>query len=107
MYKMPQGNPFSTSNRNKMGSNYLTDINQGGGSKKAGSPCDRVGISTWGKRALMCTDPIQGRCCKMTTQWIFPLVSKVSQSRPIGTVSNVPYWDRGVPGVPGRSLVVV
>jgi hypothetical protein len=85
----------------------LENRNQGGGDKKAGSPCDRVGISTWGKRWLLCTDPIQGRCCKMTTQWIFPLVSTVKQSRPIGTVLPVPYWDRGVPGVPSRSNIIV
>ena len=62
---MPQGNPFRSTNHNPMGSNYLTDGNQGGGNKKAGLACPRVGITEWGKRSLRCTKVDMGYCCGM------------------------------------------
>lgn len=39
-------NPFRRSNRNAMGSNAITDQEQGGGSKKAGTP-HMVGRDSW------------------------------------------------------------
>ena len=90
---MPQGNPFRSTNHNQMGSNYLTDGNQGGGDKKAGTVCNRVNISTWGKRALRCTTFAQGYCCGVPEMAI-TFNPNVRQSRPIGTVVPVPYWDK-------------
>jgi len=90
---MPQGNPFKSTNHNQMGSNYLTDGPQGGGSKKAGLACPRVGITTWGKRALRCTRVAQGYCCG-TAAMAFTVNPNVRQSRPIGTTVPIPYWDR-------------
>ena len=90
---MPQGNPFRSTNHNQMGSNYLTDGNQGGGDKKAGTVCNRVNITTWGKRALRCTTVAQGYCCGVPGMAI-TLNPNVRQSRPIGTFVPVPYWDR-------------
>lgn len=43
---MPSANPFSSSNRSNMGSNAITDQNQGGGDKKAGLP-KMVGRDSW------------------------------------------------------------
>jgi hypothetical protein len=90
---MPQGNPFNSTNRNQMGSNYLTDGNQGGGDKKAGTVCNRVGISTWGKQVLRCTNFAGGYCCGVAGM-AFTVNPTVRQSRPIGTVVPVPYWDK-------------
>ena len=43
---MPQGNKFSASNHARMGSNAITDQNQGGGDKKAGFP-HTIGRDHW------------------------------------------------------------
>lgn len=90
---MPQGNPFRSTNHNQMGSNYLTDGNQGGGNKKAGTACNRVGITEWGKRSLRCTKVAMGYCCG-TQAMAITLNPNVRQSRPIGTFVPVPYWDK-------------
>ena len=85
---MPQGNPFRSSNRSAMGSNYLTDINQGGGEKKAGYPY-QIG------REYMSSVFIKNRPLSVYTTTVFPLAN---QSRPIGTLSrtNNSYWH--IPG---------
>ena len=53
---MPQGNPFSTSYRSAMGSNAVTDQNQGGGNKKAGFP-GMIGRDSWASIAYGSCDP--------------------------------------------------
>ncbi len=70
----------------------LENANQGGGDKKAGTVCGRVGITTWGKRAMRCTKVAQGYCCNVDGL-MFTVNPNVNQSRPIGTVHNIPYWD--------------
>ena len=85
------GNPFRASNRNRMGSNTLTDINQGGGDKKAGFP-HQVGRSAW-VNIYMGLNIAKGECCQLKQMQTlrFPLAN---QSRPIGSDStaNRSYW---------------
>jgi hypothetical protein len=66
-----------------MGSNVNTDINQGGGSKKAGFPY-QVGRSYRTSIAFQMTDPVNGHCCKLAgfNTTVFPLAR---MSRPIGS----------------------
>ena len=80
---MPQGNMFRSSNRSQMGSNVYTDVNQGGGSKKAGFPY-QVGRSYRTSIAFQMTDPVNGHCCKLSSfrTSVFPLAHI---SRPIGS----------------------
>jgi hypothetical protein len=81
---MPQGNPFKTSYRYSMGSNAVTDINQGGGNKKAGFPY-MIGRDSWSSIAInTCNpkvDPI--RCCSLKSLQ-FTVNPNVRQNLPIG-----------------------
>lgn len=77
---------FSTSNRSRMSSTYVTTSNQGGGSKKAGFPY-QVGRDTWVSHYLNTTNPISGQCCKLSS-WnttVFPL-SRLSRN--VGSTAN-------------------
>jgi hypothetical protein len=85
---MPQGNPFNSSNRNQMGSNYITDQNQGGGDKKAGFPY-QVGrpASTYDLGSFVKLDqPLS------TWNPVFGTYRVANISRPVGSTSRVPYW---------------
>ena len=85
------GNPFRASNRNRMGSNTLTDKNQGGGSKKAGFAY-QIGRTSW-SGIYMGQHIEKGQCCKLKQLQVmlFPLAN---QSRPIGSNirANASYW---------------
>jgi hypothetical protein len=85
------GNPFRASNRNRMGSNTLTDKNQGGGEKKAGFPY-QIGRTSWTQTFMHQNIP-RGQCCKLSQmqQVLFPLAH---QSRSIGSDVRVAgaYW---------------
>jgi hypothetical protein len=94
---MPQGNPFTSSNRCQMNSNYLTDINQGGGEKKAGFPY-QIGREWYTSVIMNNCNPIKGRSCctlKSYNTLLFPLAS---QTRPIGSRYSIAgsYWH--IPG---------
>lgn len=70
---MPQGGAWSNSNKSQMLSNVLTDINQGGGNKKAGFP-HQIGRESWTNIFLHAVDPVNGRCCnraKIGTTMVF------------------------------------
>ncbi len=70
---MPQGGAWSNSNKSQMLSNVRTDINQGGGNKKAGFP-GQVGRESWTSIFLHAVDPVNGRCCnrgKLATTMVF------------------------------------
>lgn len=89
-------NPFSRSNRAQMGSSYLTDINQGGGDKKAGFPY-LIGRDSWTSIYFDAVDPVNGHCCKLKN-WnttVFPLAR---QSRPIGSSYRSNYRYNHIPG---------
>ena len=77
---MPQGNPFASSSRSQMGSQAITNQNQGGGEKKAGFPYI-VGRDSWSSIYLHNTSQ-RLPTLRMT---LFP---KVRQSRPIGSTIN-------------------
>jgi hypothetical protein len=85
------GRAFSTSAMRgaTMGSNAWTDLNTGGGSKKMGLG-NQVGKTMWVQTAYDShglTMPLYN--------FTLPLVSTVSQSRPIGSrpSSNYGYWN--------------
>ena len=83
------------SNRNQMGSNAVTDINQGGGNKKAGFPY-QVGRESWATIALGGDRVGKGQCCKLSQRMTLALTNRnVSQSRPIGGSVTVSYWRAG------------
>jgi len=81
-------NPFRTSSQSKMGSNAITDINQGGGSKKAGFPY-MIGRESWASIFIRGSDPISNRCCTLgnlrTT-----LVFTKNTVRPINSDPRIP-----------------
>jgi len=87
---------FGSTNHN-MGSNTITNVDQGGGSKKAGFPY-QIGRDSWTSIAFESVDPVHGQCCTLTNYQtlLFPLAR---QSRPIGSLyrSNYSYWH--IPGV--------
>lgn len=91
---MPQA--FLSRNRARMGSNYLTDANQGGGDKKAGFPY-QVG-RIYGVSNKIGADPKSAvGCCKLS-QWnatVFPLAR---QSRGVGSLYNSNYKYNHIPG---------
>jgi len=77
---------FNGSNHHKMGSNYLTDINQGGGNKKAGL-YPTVGNDSWvsiyyGLNHLGASKS----SCKSLKCMQFTVNAGVHQSRPVGSV---------------------
>ena len=84
---------FRGSNHHQMGSNYLTDINQGGGSKKAGS-IPSVGNDSWtsiyyGTNGLGTSS---AGCCSLKSMQ-FTVNEQVNQSRPISSWSSPnSYW---------------
>lgn len=85
---MTRSNAFSSSNRNQMGSNYLTDVNQGGGDKKAGFPY-MIGRDSWSIHY------IQPTTLKRINTTVFPLAR---QSRPIGSAFRGNYRYNKIPG---------
>ena len=64
----------------------IANQNQGGGSKKAGFP-QQVGRSSAVSVAFHMTDPVSGKCCKLSSfnTTVFPLARF---SRPIGTMPS-------------------
>ena len=88
---MPQGNPFSSSNNARMGSNAVTDQNQGGGDKKAGFPY-QVGRISWTSVALQTTNAVVNNTCCSLKSYQTMIYTNVQQSRPIGSSVSVTYW---------------
>ena len=84
---------FSASNHHQMGSNYLTDINQGGGSKKAGL-FPSIGNDSWtsiyyGNNGLGTST----NACRSLTCMQFTVNPGVKQSRPVSSWSAPnSYW---------------
>jgi hypothetical protein len=89
---MPQGSPFASSSRHQMGSNYLTDINQGGGNKKAGFPYI-VGRDTW--VSIYFSNNNASRPLSAWNKNVFPLAR---QSRPVGSSYQGNYRYNKIPG---------
>lgn len=82
---MPQGNMFSSSSRYRMGSNAITDQNQGGGDKKAGFP-HIIGRDHWVSLYLRNTS-------QNLTVLKFTVNPHVRQSRGVGHGPfPTPYW---------------
>ena len=81
---------FTSSNRHRMGSNAVTDQNQGGGVKKAGFPYI-IGRS-WRTSIAFGDNVTKGYCTKLKTYQTLCFTSPVHQSRPTGTRGNVSYW---------------
>jgi len=78
-------NPFRSSSRHQMGSNAITDRNQGGGEKKAGFPY-QVGRESWSSIAIG------------SNQLVFYMpdetdldFKRANFSRPIGSLSSANY----------------
>ena len=89
MARTVRGNPFSTSSsRYTVGSNAVTDQNQGGGSRKAGFPYI-IGRDHWSSRFIRGCEPVYGHCCTLNKLRI-PLVLTKNTVRPIGTDSRIP-----------------
>ena len=67
----------------------IVNQNQGGGEKKAGFPY-QVGRSSSTSVAFHMTDPVYGRCCKLSSfnTGVYPFVRI---SRPIGTRYSANY----------------
>jgi len=85
---------MTSSSGKQIGSNATTNINQGGGDKKAGLPY-QVGRDSWFMPAM---NNAGSRNTLYTFNGVFGLRHtrnpRVRFSRPIGsTLSNVPYWD--------------
>lgn len=77
---------FRGSNHHQMGSNYLTDINQGGGSKKAGL-LPSIGNDSWtsiyyGNNGLGSS----ANACRSLSCMQFTVNPGVKQSRPVSSV---------------------
>lgn len=88
------GNPNSSkASRSNMGSNRFTDINVGGGSKKAGLP-PTADLSVQARMGLKHGGAIQSlRFMMFLADGVTPNISTVNISRPVG--SNVifnRYW---------------
>ena len=81
---------FSSSNRNRMGSNAYTDVNQGGGSKKAGFPF-QIGRGYRTSIAFdTCNPNREGfQCCSLTKLNTLRFTQKVSPSRGIGVDTRI------------------
>lgn len=86
---MPRGNPFRTSSsRYTVGSNAVTDQNQGGGSKKAGFPYI-IGRDHWASIYLHSCDPVYGNCCTLQNLQKTLVLTK-NVSRPVGADPRIP-----------------
>ena len=83
---------MTPSNHNRMGSNAITDIKQGGGSKKAGFPY-QIGRTSWTPIYLQ-SNNYGVRCCKLSTLQ-FTANPNVRQSRPTGSRVEISYWRNG------------
>ena len=82
---------FSRANRYQMGSNARTDINQGGGSKKAGFPYI-IGRG-WRTNIAFGNNVVNGHCTQLKTYQTLCFTSTVHPSRNIGSVnSGTTYW---------------
>lgn len=82
--------PLYNASKRARTTGQLVNRNTGGGNKKAGFPY-MIGRSYTTSIFLRSTDPIHGRCCKLTT--IMPTMQpKVSISKPIGYTGNSSYW---------------
>jgi hypothetical protein len=81
---------FSRANRYQMGSNARTDINQGGGVKKAGFPY----IVGRGWRTSIAFGNNITQCTNLTQLQTLCFTNTVHQSRPIGSAVNsgTTYW---------------
>jgi hypothetical protein len=88
---MPQGNMFSSSSRYQMGSNAITDQNQGGGDKKAGFPYI-IGRTQWSNIAFYESGNLGNLRFMMKT-----VNPNVNISRPIGS-TYVPNTYFNIPG---------
>ena len=66
-----------------MGSNATTDINQGGGGKKAGFPY-MIGRDSWASIAIRGSSPLYGQCCNLQKMSTLKFTNKVNQNLPIG-----------------------
>ena len=86
---MSRGNPFRTSSsRYTVGSNAVTDQNQGGGSRKAGFPYI-IGRNSWSSIYIQGCAPITGNCCTLKN-WQKTLVLTKNVSRPVGSDPRIP-----------------
>lgn len=77
---------FSSVNKSRMGSNAYTDVNQGGGNKKAGFAY-QVGRDSWTSIAFNTCNPKKETltCCKLSQMNTLRFTSPVSQNMPVGT----------------------
>jgi hypothetical protein len=86
------GSAMRGSNRNQLGSNAITVVNQGGGNKKAGLPY-QVGRESWSTIALGGDRVGKGKCCNLKQRNTLAFTNrKVSQSRPVGGDVTISYW---------------
>lgn len=74
-------NPFGSSNRARMMSNAYTDINQGGGDKKAGFPY-QIGRESWSSVFINYCDPKNNVGCNLD-KFNTTLVFTLNQNRPV------------------------
>jgi len=84
---------FSSSNRSQMGSNYITDVQQGGGNKKAGL-IPLVGKDSWAAVAYGTKNAgTSSSACRSLKCMQFTANASVHQSRPVGSYSSPnSYW---------------
>jgi hypothetical protein len=74
-----------------MGSNAITDQNQGGGDKKAGFPY-QIGRESWTSVAFHTKNAVvNGTCCSLKSYQTM-IYTNVQQSRPIGSNVKTTYW---------------
>lgn len=92
---MARGNAFKSSSRSQMGSSATTNINVGGGDKKAGFPY-QVGRTSWTSIHFGITDVLNKHCCGLSSYKKTKL-PHANISKPIGsTYSPNTYF--GAPG---------
>uniref|UniRef100_A0A6C0HY89 Uncharacterized protein n=1 Tax=viral metagenome TaxID=1070528 RepID=A0A6C0HY89_9ZZZZ len=83
---------FSRANKYQMGSNARTDINQGGGNKKAGFPYI-IGRG-WRTNIAFGNNVAKGHCTKLKSYQTLCFTGTVHQSRPTGSVNTgSTYWN--------------
>jgi len=81
---------FSRANKYQMGSNAYTDVNQGGGAKKAGFPYI-IGRG-WRTNIAFGNNPVNGICNKLSVYQTLCFTS--NPSRPTGSVNTgSTYWN--------------
>ena len=86
---MARGNPFRTSSsRYTLGSNAITDQNQGGGEKKAGFPYI-IGRNSWSSIYIKGCAPVTGNCCTLDSLRRTLLFTR-NTLRPISSDSRIP-----------------